>query len=206
MTKKIEDQNLIPHYPTDVIQWHPYYMGIKNPAGGDRIQLAGDITLKNQYKFLDDRDRFARRNLNPADNMEELLNELDQYPENVWNIEWLQHNDPKIDALELEEYYDFNSGHQVPGSELYNSGITMTPNMFPWNTRGAYEWSRDQLLMSDFGGSDLGYTLNYQPSISNIQPWLKSQGEDGKKYKSREFTLNDIPYFCLLYTSDAADE
>ena len=180
MRKKIEDQSLIPTYPITE-EWNPltYSLtnpGLPNPAGGPRIFLAGDITIKNQWKFLDDRDRFARRNNDPAPNMEELLNELDQYPENVWNIEWLQKNDPKIDAYETDKWYFYESNYQIPGNSNYRSGTVMPYNMFPWNGR------------AKTNGFNPDEALGFQPSISNIQPWTKVD------YESKEFTLNDIPY------------
>ena len=177
MRKKIEDQSLIPTYPikAGVVYGVESMVGLPNPASGPPIFVAGDILLKNQWKFLDDRDRFARRNNDLAPNMEELLNELDQYPENVWNIEWLQKNDPKIDVYEADKWYEFNSNYQHPGTSNYRSGTVMPHNMFPWNGRAKY---------TEYSNEELGF----QPSISNIQPWKKVD------YESREFTLNDIPY------------
>ena len=198
MRKKIEDQTLIPHYPASYNfdtskgfggSW--VYGDLPNPAGGRKIPATGDITLRDEWKFLDQRDRFGRRpHLDPAPNMEELLNDLDQYPENVWNIEWLQKNDPKIDANEPDPYYRYgnsvlSSFWSGNGLDANTFGYSMPFNMFPWNGR---EPKLNPIGANSGPQKDIDGALSYQPSISNIQPWRKVD------YESREFTLNDIPY------------
>jgi len=199
MRKKIEDQTLIPHYPASYYfdSWQGFggswvYGDLPNPAGGDRqIPATGDITFRDEWKFLDQRDRFGRRpHLDPAPNMEELLNDLDQYPENVWNIEWLQKNDPKIDALESHPGYWYDPYSTFYGDGEYELdastfGYSMPFNMFPWNGR---EPKLKPFANQGVPQKDIDGALSYQPSISNIQPWQKVD------YESREFTLNDIPY------------
>ena len=184
MSKQLENIPLTHTYPQ---AWNSNSAKEMTMPSGSKIDLASDISLgaefarfgdgfserKGKWLFLDDSDRFDRLNLNSEKVLKQNWQELQQKyveteNENLWNIEWLDKNNPKI--------------YEETG---YNHVVTMPLNSYPW-TGNLY-------LRLALGSEVLVPISNHQPLISNLHR-SRQKTESAEKYKTAEFSLIDIPY------------